>query len=263
MYKQQPPRLQFLINEILQSWISDFGPISVKDGSAVVAVDDVLEQSGPKESWGDAGWTEKYQKIDRFRQKCIGLLCLPPFANRLLDALEGAFFCSLLETCRKNFRITTPLRGQIALEASDYLDRQGIVTRVSPNRFAIAENDRWAEPLEENFSRVLARNLSILLQTDRIVAYPWVRSQQPTYQVQVEVLRFEPNAEQIVELWGRWSIIEGTNKTVSVKETYLTRPTRDKSTEASVAALSETVADLSREIAGAIRNLEGGKRSSG
>ena len=144
-----------------------------------------------------------------------------------------------------------------------YLDRQQLVTRISQNRFAVAENDRWAEPLEENFSRVLSQNLSILLQTDRIVPYPWVRSQQPTYQVQVEVLRFEPNAEQIVELWGRWSIIEGTNKTVSVKETYLTRPTRDKSTEASVAALSETVADLSREIAGAIRNLEGGKRSSG
>jgi uncharacterized lipoprotein YmbA len=81
--------------------------------------------------------------------------------------------------------------------------------------------------------------------------------------VQVEVLRFEPNADQLVELWGRWSIIDGTQKTVSVRETYLTHPTRDKSTEASVAALSETVADLSREIAGAIRNLEGGTRSSG
>ena len=142
-----------------------------------------------------------------------------------------------------------------------YLDRQQFVTRISQNRFAVAENDRWAEPLEENFSRVLSQNLSILLQTDRMIAYPWERSQQPTYQVQVEVLRFEPNAEQIVELWGRWSIIEGTNKTVSVRETYLTRPTRDKSTEASVAALSETVADLSREIADAIRAIGGGKGS--
>ena len=77
------------------------------------------------------------------------------------------------------------------------------------------------------------------------------------------MLRFEPNAEQVVELWARWSIIDGTKKTVSVKETYLTQPARDKSTEASVAALSETVADLSRDIASAIRNLEGGKRSSG
>lgn len=144
-----------------------------------------------------------------------------------------------------------------------YLDRQQFVTRISQNRFAVAENDRWAEPLEENFSRVLSQNLSILLQTDRIVGYPWERSQRPTYQIQVEVLRFEPNAEHVVELWARWSIVDGKKETIDRKESFLTKSARDKSTEASVAALSETVADLSREIAGAIRNLEDGKRPSG
>ena len=114
---------------------------------------------------------------------------------------------------------TNPLALGIGpIKFPGYLDRQQFVTRISQNRFAVAENDRWAEPLEENFSRVLSQNLSILLQTDRIVAYPWERSQQPTYQVQVEVLRFEPNAEQIVELWARWSILDGAKKTVSVKE---------------------------------------------
>jgi uncharacterized protein len=139
-----------------------------------------------------------------------------------------------------------------------YLDRQQFVTRISQNRFAVAENDRWAEPLEENFSRVLSQNLSILLYTDRVVTSPWERSQQPTYQVQVEVFRFEPNAEQIVELWARWSLSDNTKKTISVRESYLTQPTRDKSTEASVAALSEALGDLSKEIAGAIRALISG-----
>ena len=141
-----------------------------------------------------------------------------------------------------------------------YLDRQQFVTRISQNRFAVAENDRWAEPLEENFSRVLSQNLSILLQTDRIVGYPWERSQRPTYQIQVEVLRFEPNAEHVVELWARWSIVDDKKETIDRKESFLTKSARDKSTEASVAALSETVVDLSRDIASAIRNVEGGKR---
>ena len=139
-----------------------------------------------------------------------------------------------------------------------YLDRQQLVTRISQNRFAVAENDRWAEPLEENFSRVLSQNLSILLQTDRVVTYPWERSQSPTYQVQVEVLRFEPNAEQMVELWARWSITDSTKKTISARESFLSRPAKDKSTEASVAALSEVVGSLSQEIAGSIRGLIGG-----
>jgi uncharacterized lipoprotein YmbA len=186
--------------------------------------------------------------------------------------------CSFLEVKpdpSRFFALTSlPRTGQTAQDAAGtsalvlgigpikfpgYLDRQQMVTRISQNRFAVAENDRWAEPLEENFSRVLSQNLSILLQTDRIVTYPWVRSQQPNYQVQVEVLRYEPNAEQVVELWARWSIIDNTKKTVSVKETYLTQPARDKSTEASVASMSELVSDLSKEIAAAIRALTVGQ----
>jgi uncharacterized protein len=136
-----------------------------------------------------------------------------------------------------------------------YLDRRGLVKRLSQNRFAVADNDLWAEPLEENFSRVLSQNLSILLQTDRVVSYPWERNQRPTYQVQVEVLRFEPNAEQVVELWARWIILDNAKKTVSVRESYLTHPARDKSAEASVASMSEVVSDLSKEITAAIRAL--------
>jgi uncharacterized lipoprotein YmbA len=139
-----------------------------------------------------------------------------------------------------------------------YLDRQQIVTRISPNRFSIAENDRWAEPLEENFSRVLAQNLSILLHTDRMVAYPWERNQQPTYQVQVEVLRFEANADQLVELWARWSILDKARKIISVKDTSLSEKARDRSSEAAVAALSDVLANFSKEIAAGIRGLIAG-----
>jgi uncharacterized lipoprotein YmbA len=153
---------------------------------------------------------------------------------------------------------TNPLALGIGpIKFPGYLDRPQLVTRVSQNRLEVAENDRWAEPLEENFSRVLSQNLSILLQTDRVVTYPWERNQRPTHQVQVEVLRFEPNAEQMVELWARWSITEGTKKTVIVRESYLTHSVKDKSTEASVAALSEAVGRLSQEIAASIRGVTG------
>jgi hypothetical protein len=62
----------------------------------------------------------------------------------------------------------------------------------------------------------------------------------------------------MVELWARWSITDNTKKTVSVKESYLTRPAKDKSTEASVAALSEVVGSLSHEITAIIRGVSGG-----
>jgi len=88
-----------------------------------------------------------------------------------------------------------------------------------------------------------------------MVAYPWERSQQPMHQVQVEVLRFEPNAEQLVELWARWSILDNARKTISVKDSYLSQRARDRSAEASVAAMSDVLANFSQEIAAAIRVL--------
>jgi uncharacterized lipoprotein YmbA len=103
--------------------------------------------------------------------------------------------------------------------------------------------------------QILAQNLSILLQSDRMVAYPWEGNQRPTYQVQVEVLRFEPDAEQLVELWARWSILANARKTISVEDSYLSQRAIDRSAEASVAAMSDVLANFSQEIAAAIRDL--------
>lgn len=156
--------------------------------------------------------------------------------------------------------LNAPFLGIGPIKIPGYLDREQVVTRISQNRLAIAENDRWAEPLEENFSRVLSENLSVLLQIDRITAYPWERSQRPTYQVQVDVLRFEPKQEEAVELWARWSILDDARKIVIFKESYFTQPAKNRSTEASVAAMSETVAELSREMANALRSIASSRR---
>jgi hypothetical protein len=134
-----------------------------------------------------------------------------------------------------------------------YLDRDQLVTRISQNRFDISENDRWAEPLEENFIRVLSQNLVLLLRGARVIRYPWQSSQRPTCQVEIEVLRFEPSTRQEVELLARWAVIDLSDKApLVVKESRIARQTGKESIEASVAALSETVGDLSREIADTI-----------
>lgn len=142
-----------------------------------------------------------------------------------------------------------------------YLDRAQIVTRVSRHRIDLSENDRWAEPLEENFVRVLSQNLSVLLHTDRIIRFPWQLSQQPAYQVDIEVLHFEPNHLQEAQLVARWNVVDpSTKKLISVRESRLVRQAMAKSTEASVAALSEALGELSREIADAVRTLDRSER---
>ena len=139
-----------------------------------------------------------------------------------------------------------------------YLDRQEIVIRVAQNQISLAENDLWAEPLEENFSRVLSQNVAAILRVDRVNAYPWAIDKKPVYQVEVEVLRFEANTAQEAQLSARWAVIDDTGKgTPNLKASRLTRRAKEKSMDASVAALSETVADLSREIAKTVVAIDG------
>jgi uncharacterized lipoprotein YmbA len=129
--------------------------------------------------------------------------------------------------------------------------------RVAQGRFDLSENDRWAEPLDENLTHVLAQNLSALLGSDRIVAYPWPIAKSPRYRLEVEVFRFECNSEREAQLSARWAVIDETGKEEpNLKESRLTRPVKEKSNDAYVAALSETVADLSWEIAQAVIGVD-------
>jgi uncharacterized lipoprotein YmbA len=138
-----------------------------------------------------------------------------------------------------------------------YLDRQEIVVRSAQNRFDVSENDRWAEPLQENFSRVLSENLALLLNTDLIIVYPWSPANRPRYHVEIEVLRLEANSERNGHLFARWSVLDGADKKVAVvKESRVTRNAKERSTDGSVAALSEAVGDLSREIANAVSAID-------
>ena len=142
-----------------------------------------------------------------------------------------------------------------------YLDRQEIVTRIAPNQINLSEYDRWAEPLEESFTRVVSQNISNILSADRVNAYPWPIDKKPLYQVEIEVLRFEANTAQEAQLSARWAVRNtGKKDSIRYRETRLSRPAQSRSTEASVAALSEVLSDLSREIAEAIESIGGQSR---
>ena len=148
--------------------------------------------------------------------------------------------------------------GQISLGVGPvrlpgYLDRREILTRVAQSRLDVSQNDRWAEPLDENLTHVLAQNLSVLLGSDAVISSPWPIVKGPNYRVTVEVLQFECNSAREARLSVRWWVIHRNDTgAAEVKESHLTRAATDRSTDASVAALSETVADLSRQIAQAV-----------
>ena len=158
---------------------------------------------------------------------------------------------------RNSTRPEKMLLGIGPIRFPGYLDRQELVIRSAQNRFDVSEHDRWAEPLQENFSRVLSENLALLLNTDLIIIYPWSPTNRPQYNVEIDVLRLEPNSERDGQLFARWSVVHSGDKKVAVvKESRIIRNAKEKSTDGSVAALSEAVGDLSREIAETVSAIE-------
>lgn len=136
----------------------------------------------------------------------------------------------------------------------EYLDRPQIITRTGRNELVLAEFDRWAEPLSDSFTRVLAENLSRMLGTDRVFIYPWPRTTQVDCQVAVEVNHFEgfPGGRAQLSAW--WTIYGDNEKTILMrKQSEIAEPVGSGSPEDLVAAQSRVLAAFSREIALAIK----------
>jgi len=141
--------------------------------------------------------------------------------------------------------------GPIKMPA--YLDRQEVVTRVAPNRLELSGGDRWAEPLDSDFTRVLAQNLSSDLGTPRITFYPWYNTTRVDFQVKVNVYRFESDKDGKVDLTAHWQVLSGTGKLLIVRDSSYTETAKPGDTSDAAAAMSRALGRLSQEIASAIQ----------
>ena len=131
-----------------------------------------------------------------------------------------------------------------------YLDRPEMARRVDENQIAYDPATRWAEPLQDNFQRVVAANLVQLIGPQRILLYPWVRTAPLDVVVTVAVARFEQQPDGSLLLEARWVVRDRADVALAVEITRFTRP--GGTPEANAAALSALVGDLSQAIAAAI-----------
>jgi uncharacterized lipoprotein YmbA len=141
--------------------------------------------------------------------------------------------------------------GPVALPR--YVDRPQIVTGRASHELQAAPFEQWAEPLRDNVVRVLATNLSLLLGTDRVAIFPWKSPGPMDYQVLVEVTHFLGDVGGDATLVALWSLVGKQGQDVLVSQKSVLRvSTTGPGYEALAAALSQLVANLSREIAASI-----------
>ena len=171
------------------------------------------------------------------------------------------FVINSLYTTESKTQPLTDLKEAIVaigpLTLSQVLDRPQIIIRHSDNEIRIADLDRWAEPLRENLIRVVLDNLAVLLSSGRIIRFPPAVSIPVTYQIIIEVSRFDGNPKDGVVLRARWSILGDNGNTVLLEQqSVLNEPTKGDTIAEMVFAQSRLVAKLSRDIAEAIKTLE-------
>ncbi len=141
------------------------------------------------------------------------------------------------------------------VELPRYLDRPQIAARMGRHELRFAEFDQWAEPLQDNVTRVLAENLSLLLATDYVVTHPWPRSAALTFQVLVRITRFEGTMGERGVLTAQWQIVDSQKRERMRKTSSFTLPVETADYRVLVAALSRALGDLSRDMAVALRAL--------
>ena len=134
-----------------------------------------------------------------------------------------------------------------------YLDRPQIVTFTGDFTISISEFHQWAEPLQNNFIRVLMENLSALLPNSQLESYPWKSSAGVNHQISVSINHFDLNPDAAL-LTAHWTIETGKD---GIKQGYsakIEKSLPDTQHKSKVAALSKLLTLLSTEIAESIMN---------
>jgi uncharacterized lipoprotein YmbA len=132
------------------------------------------------------------------------------------------------------------------------VDHPQFTVQVSPNRVEQDEFNRWAVPLNENIARVVADNLAVLLGATDVATALRVDFK-PTFQVTIDLERFDSVPGERIELEARWAVRKLPNGAPFSGHTLVREPVRGREYELLAAAHSRALAKLSSDIAAQIR----------
>jgi uncharacterized protein len=138
-----------------------------------------------------------------------------------------------------------------------FLDRPQIVMRDAGNRLAIDEFHRWGGTIQDDFLRVWIENMSALLGTTSVFAFPNEVRYPLDFRVTADVLAFEGTSDGYAVLRARWIVLDHrTDQVLRVEDTHYRRPLAEpKDEDALIAAMSETLGDFSRDVAVTLKGL--------
>lgn len=174
------------------------------------------------------------------------------------------------KTVQPKYYLLTPTTGDVVtsdlqqlsiflgpVSLPKYLDRSQIVTRHGELQLDLADSHRWAEPLQDNFSAVLAEDLRQRVHLARVIVFPARQEKDLDYRVTVNVIRFDTDDRGDAILSADWSIQDEKSKLIITSKRgsyrYVISPASGY-TEI-VNALSNTIGQLGEDIVDSIKTI--------
>ena len=145
--------------------------------------------------------------------------------------------------------------GLATVVVPEYLNRNEIVVNLDNTVYQLAEFNQWAEPLNNNLTRVLEENLTSLLRNDSIDIFLTTDSSIPTnYRLEVDVLRLDGNLGDQATLIAQWALLDAEeDELILMQRTEYQEPAADNTYKGLVLANSRTVEKLSSDLAVGIK----------
>jgi uncharacterized lipoprotein YmbA len=144
--------------------------------------------------------------------------------------------------------------GPVSIPA--LVDLPQIVVSAGPNQVSIDEFNRWASPLANNISRVVAENLVLLLGTPRVSQFQQSLNADADFRVAIEVQSFESAPGEAATLNAAWLVRRTRDGKTETGRTTVREPASEKGYDALAAAHSRALGRMSQDIADAIRTLD-------
>ena len=144
--------------------------------------------------------------------------------------------------------------GPVSIPA--VVDRPQIVVSIGPNQVRLEEFNRWAQPLQNNITRVIAENLTAQLGTPRVTVFPELTSTDANYRAIIDIQRFDSMPGEAATLEALWVVRRMKDGEAERGRTMVRQSLPEKNYDALAAAHSQAIARLSQEIGDAVRSLD-------
>ena len=130
-----------------------------------------------------------------------------------------------------------------------YIDRPQIITKTASAEIKFSEFNRWAEPIDSMFQRVLTQNIKTLTNSDQIVSYPWGPELKFEFTLRMKLIKLENNEAGDALLVVNWILVKNNGEsTPRANYSEFRASASNSSYAARVAALNDTLSQFSREI---------------